>query len=125
MLDIYYYFISVFFIFLSFNTLYIYYVLFINNFLTFSTVTYTFTHYITIWGNIFDIYFFRHYTFNKPTSSLTAKLCLFKLLILTVSKSIIRILFTPDLASMFTTWEPTPPTPNTITKEFYNLLNFY
>lgn len=42
-----------------------------------------------------------------------------------MSKSIILILLTPDRASILTTWEPTPPTPNTITKEFYRVLNFY
>ena len=62
-------------------------------------------------------------TFDVPTSSLTAKLCLFKLLKVTRSKSITLILPTPDLANIFTTWEPTPPTPKIITDAFYSLIN--
>ena len=62
-------------------------------------------------------------TFDIPTSYLIAKLCLFKLLKVTLSKSIILILHTPDLANIFTTCEPTPPTPKIITDAFYNLLN--
>lgn len=64
-------------------------------------------------------------TFIVPTSYLNAKLCLFKLLSETVSKSTILIRLTPDLASILTTCEPTPPTPKTMTNEFYIFLYFY
>lgn len=63
-------------------------------------------------------------TFIVPTSYLNAKLCLFKLLSETVSKSTILIRLTPDLASILTTCEPTPPTPKTMTINF-TFLYFY
>ncbi len=59
------------------------------------------------------------------TSYWTAKLWRFKLLRDTRSKSTIFIFPTPDRANILTAWDPTPPTPNTITDDYYNFLNFY
>ena len=55
------------------------------------------------------------YAFEIPTSALVAKACLFSDDRVTQSKSITRIRWIPERASKETQWEPTPPSPTTIT----------
>lgn len=53
-------------------------------------------------------------TFGVPTSVNVATACLFRDDNVTWSKSMRRILETPDRASAATAWDPTPPQPTTI-----------
>jgi hypothetical protein len=64
-----------------------------------------------------------HCTFGVPTSAKVATACLFKEERVTWSKSISRILDTPDLARAAVACDPTPPQPATIINDERSFAN--